>query len=110
MRNWDRVSVIALCVAAAFATGVLIVSLSIRTRDLEQLHRQDDALIMEGQDAHDALCSLKQGYIDRQDIFQEFLDSRLYTGAGERLLVKGLVASFHTTLFSLRGLECPAKG
>ena len=103
-------SVIALCVAAAFATGVLIVSLSIRTRDLEQLHRQDDALIMEGQDAHDALCALKAGYLERQIIFNDFLASDLYKSEGERALVKGLVESFHTTLFSLRGLECPAKG
>ena len=100
---------LALCVSAALAIGVILTGLSVRTRDLERLRKQDRALIVQGQDAHDALCSLRQGYIDRQNLFNEFLDSHLYTGVGERALVRGLVESFHTTVFSLRGLECPTK-
>lgn len=106
MRIMDRLAVLSLCVSAALAVGILIAAESVRTRDLERLHRQDAAELAELRLLHESVCNLRSGYSQRQALFGQFLTGRPFPYGPSRQLVIALRGSFAETLFALRELNC----
>ena len=101
----NRLAVLALCLSAALATGILLAAVSVRTHDLENLHERDKRELAELAVLHQAICDLRTGYRERQALFGMFL-SRPFPGGPTRDLVVALKGSFAETLFALRYLNC----
>jgi hypothetical protein len=106
MRITDRLAVLSLCISAALALGILVAALSVRTRDLERLHRQDAIELAEMAVLHEAVCNLRSGYSQRQALFGQFLTGRPFPYGPSRQLVIALRGSFAETLFALRSINC----
>lgn len=103
--NANRLSMLALLISAALAVGILLAATSVRTHDLEQLHEIDEARQQELAVLHHAICDLRTGYNERQELFGMFL-SRPFPGGPTRQLVVALKGSFEETLYALRDLNC----
>ena len=104
----NRLAVLSLCVSAALAVGILLTATSVRTRDLERLHRQDKIELAELAVLHEAICDLRTGYNERQTLFGQFLN-RPFPGGPTRQLVLALKGSFAETLWALRNVDCTTK-
>ena len=102
----NRLAVLSLCLSAALALGVLLTATAVRTRDLEQLHKEDAAQLHELAVLHHAICDLRSGYGQRQALFGQFLTGRPFPYGPSRQLVVALRGSFAETLFALRTLNC----
>ena len=103
--NWDRLSVLSLLGAGAFAAGVLLLGSWVRQNDLERLAEQNARNIEELAVLHEAVCNMRIGYQERQALFGQFL-SRPYPGGPTKQLVVALKGSFAETLFALRTIDC----
>jgi hypothetical protein len=101
----DRLSVVALCVTAGLSLGVLVIGSWVRQNDLERLAEQNEAQIVELEILHDAICDMRSGYGERQELFSMFL-SRPFPGGPTQQLVVALRGSFAETLFALRHIDC----